>query len=60
MKKTATWMFTITMILSLLLAGCTQPPAAPTTIKIGLQAPLTGTFAAEGEWAQQSVEIAAQ
>ncbi len=60
MKKTATWIFTIIMILSLFLAGCTQPPAAASTIKIGLQAPLTGAFAAEGEWAKQSVEVAAQ
>lgn len=41
------------------LASC-APTATSNTIKIGLQAPLTGAFAAEGEWAQQSVEVAAQ
>jgi branched-chain amino acid transport system substrate-binding protein len=60
MKKTFTWIFTITMISSLFLAGCAQTPPEAGTIKIGLQAPLTGAYAAEGEWAQQSVEIAAQ
>lgn len=60
MKKTATWIFTVTMIFSLLLAGCAKTPTEATTIKIGLQAPLTGAYAAEGQWAQQSVQIAAQ
>lgn len=37
-----------------------SPSPSPTeTIKIGLQAPLTGDFAAEGQWAQQCVSIAA-
>ncbi len=60
MKKTVAWIFTVTMILSLFLTGCTKAPAEAGTIKIGLQAPLTGSFAAEGQWAQQSVGIAAQ
>jgi len=40
------------------------PSASPSestsaeTIKIGLQAPLTGDFAAEGQWARQCVEVA--
>lgn len=57
------FLFLLIVMLGLAVAGCTPPAAAPGaagTIKIGLQAPLTGTFAAEGEWAQQSVEIAAQ
>ncbi len=38
------------------------PAAAPAgeTFKIGLQAPLTGDFASEGQWAQQTVETAAE
>lgn len=61
MKKTMFWLLTIAITLSLILTGCGAKPAAPAeTIKIGLQAPLTGSFAAEGAWAQQSVEIAAQ
>ncbi len=58
MKRTFTWLFTITVILSMILPGCAQ--AQSKTIKIGLQAPLTGAFAAEGQWAQQSVEVAAK
>lgn len=58
-------LFLILLIVSLSLAvtSCVAPSAAPgaaATIKIGLQAPQTGAYAAEGEWAQQSVEIAAQ
>lgn len=41
-----------------MLAACQQKPAEPQTIQIGLQAPLTGDFAAEGQWAKQSVEVA--
>ncbi len=53
--------FSIVAALSLILAGCGAPGAATTsdTIQIGLQAPLTGDFAAEGQWAKQSVEVAA-
>lgn len=60
MKKTITWLFILTMISSLLLSGCAQTPAESGVIKIGLQAPLTGAYAAEGLWAKQSVEVAAQ
>lgn len=60
MKKTNAWLFAIVISLALVLSSCAQPGAAPAgTIKIGLQAPLTGDFAAEGQWAKQSVEIAA-
>ena len=54
-------LFFALLVMSLLttLAGC-APTAQSNTIKIGLQAPLTGSFAAEGQWAQQSVGIAAQ
>ncbi len=46
-------------ILVVSLSSC-APASGGNTIKIGLQAPLTGSFAAEGQWAQQSVGIAAQ
>ena len=54
-------LFFALLVISLVttLAGC-APTAQSDTIKIGLQAPLTGSFAAEGQWAQQSVTIAAQ
>lgn len=52
-------LFTIVIALSLILTACAQPGAqGGNTIKIGLQAPLTGDFAAEGQWAKQSVETA--
>lgn len=61
MKKKFVGFFSILVSLSLVLAGCAAPGAtASETIKIGLQAPLTGDFAAEGQWAQQSVEVAAE
>ncbi len=46
-------------ILVVSLSSCV-PASGGNTINIGLQAPLTGSFAAEGQWAQQSVGIAAQ
>jgi len=61
MKKKLVGFFSILVSLSLVLAGCAAPGASTSeTIKIGLQAPLTGDFAAEGQWAQQSVEVAAE
>lgn len=60
MNKKINAFFSIVILLSLVLAGCTPTPAAAETIKIGLQAPLTGDYAAEGQWAKQSVEIAAE
>ena len=60
MNKRLIWLFTITVSLSLILASCAPPGASSETVKIGLQAPLTGDFAAEGQWAKQSVEIAAE
>jgi len=60
MNKKVQAFFSIVILLSLVLAGCTPTPAAAETIKIGLQAPLTGDYAAEGQWAKQSVEIAAE
>jgi len=58
MKKTIIWLLTIAISLSFVLASCAQKPAEAETIKIGLQAPLTGDYAAEGQWAQQCVEVA--
>lgn len=60
MNKKINALFSIVILLSLVLASCTPTPAAAETIKIGLQAPLTGDYAAEGQWAKQSVEIAAE
>lgn len=61
MKKKLVGLFSVLVSLSLVLAGCAAPGAtASETIKIGLQAPLTGDFAAEGQWAQQSVQVAAE
>lgn len=60
MNKKITSLFAIAVSLSLILAACAQPSApGQDKIQIGLQAPLTGDFAAEGQWAKQSVEIAA-
>lgn len=63
MKKRIAVFFSIAVSLSLLLAGCAAPAAPGASaekIQIGLQAPLTGDYAAEGQWAKQSVEIAAE
>ncbi len=61
MNKKIVWFVTLIAALSLIVSGCSPKAAATTeTIKIGLQAPLTGDYAAEGQWAKQSVEIAAQ
>lgn len=58
MKRISSIVFVLVLTFSLVLAACQQKPAEPQTIQIGLQAPLTGDFAAEGQWAKQSVEIA--
>jgi len=58
MKRISSIVFVLVVTLSLVLAACQQKPAEPQTIQIGLQAPLTGDFAAEGQWAKQSVEVA--
>ncbi len=58
MKRISSIVFVLVLTLSLVLAACQQKPAEPQTIQIGLQAPLTGDFAAEGQWAKQSVEVA--
>ncbi len=58
MKRIWSVLFVLVLTLSLVLAACQQTPAEPQTIQIGLQAPLTGDFAAEGQWAKQSVEVA--
>jgi branched-chain amino acid transport system substrate-binding protein len=50
------------IVLSFLLASCASsgaPQTAAEKIQIGLQAPLTGDYAAEGQWAKQCVEVAA-
>lgn len=60
MQKRITWLLSILIILSFVLSGCAKSEAPAETIKIGLQAPLTGDFAAEGQWAKQSVEVAAE
>ncbi len=72
MKKAVLILSMGILSLTLLISGCggagtatpTQTSASPTPsqaepVKIGLQAPLTGNFAAEGKWAQQCVEVAA-
>lgn len=64
MRKTFSWLIAIVIVVSmgLVLSGCTPPEGENgvkgDTLVIGLQAPLTGEYAAEGEWARQSVEIA--
>lgn len=60
MKKSFRIMFVVAVSLSLILSGCAKQEEAASKIQIGLQAPLTGDFAAEGQWAKQSVEIAAK
>lgn len=60
MNKKINTFFSIVVLLSFVLAGCQPPSAAAETIQIGLQAPLTGDYAAEGQWAKQCVEIAAE
>jgi len=60
MNKKVNAFFSIVILLSLVLASCTPTSPAAETVKIGLQAPLTGDYAAEGQWAKQSVEIAAE
>ena len=60
MKKSFRILFVVAVSLSLILSGCAKQEEAAGTIQIGLQAPLTGDFAAEGQWAKQSVEIAAK
>lgn len=57
MSRRVGFLLALVVLMVPLIAGCGGETDA---IKIGLQAPLTGAFAAEGEWAQQSVEIAAQ
>ena len=52
--------FSIVVSLSLILGGCAAPGESGEKIQIGLQAPLTGDYAAEGQWAEQSVAIAAE
>jgi branched-chain amino acid transport system substrate-binding protein len=57
MKKILVWLLVSVMLVSFLITGCAKPTVE--TIKIGLQTPLTGDFAAEGQWAKQCVEVAA-
>jgi len=57
MKKTLIWLLISVLTVALLITGCAQKPAE--TIKIGLQVPLTGDFAAEGQWAKQCADVAA-
>jgi len=68
MKKTLIWLLISVLTVALLITGCAQGPSTPTTsappppaetLKIGLQAPLTGDFAAEGQWAKQCATVAA-
>lgn len=58
MKKITFYLIVLVVSLSMILASCSKGGGAPQTIQIGLQAPLTGDFASEGQWAKQSVEIA--
>lgn len=57
MKKTLVWLLVSVMSVSFLITSCAKPTVE--TIKIGLQTPLTGDFAAEGQWTKQCVEVAA-
>ncbi|MGB9672510.1 MAG: branched-chain amino acid ABC transporter substrate-binding protein [Anaerolineales bacterium] len=58
MKKFTFYLITLVVALAMLLSSCSQGGGTSKTLQIGLQAPLTGDFAAEGQWAKQSVEIA--
>ncbi len=58
MKRISSILFVLVLTLVLVSAACQPKPTEPQTIQIGLQAPLTGDFAAEGQWAKQSVEVA--
>jgi len=49
----------LTAAMILILAGCSGAQAGK-TIKIALQAPITGDYAYEGQMAKQSVEVAAE
>ena len=60
MDKKVIVFLSIVISLSLILAGCAAPGESEEKIQIGLQAPLTGDYAAEGQWAEQSVAIAAE
>lgn len=59
MRKTFSWLIAIVIVVSmgLVLSGCTPPEGENgvkgDTLVIGLQAPLTGEYAAEGEWASE-------
>lgn len=57
MKKFFAVFWTVTVILGSLLAGQVW---AEEPIRIGLQAPITGSFAIEGQMAKQCVELAAE
>ena len=58
MKKVTFYITILVVALAMIISSCSQGGGTPQTIQIGLQAPLTGDFASEGQWAQQSVEIA--
>ncbi|MHB0898484.1 MAG: ABC transporter substrate-binding protein, partial [Spirochaetales bacterium] len=49
----------LAVLAALALAGCGGASAGK-TIKIALQAPITGDYAYEGQMAKQSVEVAAE
>lgn len=58
MKKSA--VIGLGLILIVALFGCAQKAEGGGTIKIALQAPITGDYAYEGQMAKQSVEVAAE
>ena len=61
MRKTLSLLIiAIAVSMMLVAGGCTptENGGGGDTLVIGLQAPLTGDYAAEGQWARQSVEVA--
>ncbi len=58
MKRTALIATLSLLALSLALSGCAKK-AESKVLTIGLQAPVSGQYAAEGQWARQSAETAA-
>jgi len=57
-KRIAT-IVTLALLNSLLAFAGGAKEAAPKELVIGLQAPISGAYAAEGQWARQSAEMAA-
>ena len=58
MKRNAVPMVLAALVFALPFASCAKK-AGDATLTIGLQAPVSGEYAAEGQWARQSAETAA-